>query len=184
MTGTQLTVTRFYREAGVPKVEAVLWKWVRSKHDDARGEVVDPGLAARARPLPAAYDPGLTPNLWVWVAANDPAAKIPRPAETIRGSVSKPDGSVVDTEDHVHAVGSEHWSYYQLPLRAGVELIDEDTWRSEMDVLATKQQALEAARAQAVEEATKVRDGHKATARGKLSALGLTDDEVTAILGG
>lgn len=184
MSETTLTVARYYREGGIPKVEAVLWKWVRSTHDDARGEVLDPGLAARARPLPAEVDPGLTPNQWVWVSANDAAAKLPRPTETIRGSVSKPDGSVLDTVDHVHAPDSEYWSYYRLPLRVGVELIDEETWRSEMEALAAAKAAADAVRAQEVEDAKKVRDGHKASARAKLSALGLTDDEVTAIIGG
>jgi hypothetical protein len=180
---TTLTVLRYYREGGIPKVEAVLWKWVRSNHDDARGAVVDPGLAARARPLPAPYDPGLTPNLWVWVSANDPAAQIPRPSEVVHGTISKPDGEVLDTVDHRHGEGSKYWNFYQLPLRSGVELLDEATWKAEMDALATVAEAGRAARSAAAAQQEQDRAAHKASARAKLAALGLTDDEVSAITG-
>lgn len=177
-----VTILRYYREAnGTPKVEAVLWKWARSTHDDARGQVIDPGVAARARPLPAEFDPGISPNQWVWVAANDAAAKLPRPTETIRGTQSKPDGEVVDTVDHFHAEEAPYWSYYKLPLRAGVELIDEEVWRADMERLAAAKKAADEARAAEIAAAKQEREAHKSTARGKLSALGLTDAEISAL---
>lgn len=183
MSDVTTTVTRYYREDGLPRVEAVLWKWVRSTLDDAHGEVLDPGLAARARPLPAEFDPGMVPNRWVWIAANDAAAKLPRPTETIRGTASKADGSVVDTVEHVHAVDAPYWAYYRLPLRAGVELIDEEVWRAESAAVAEKTQLARAARVASTEAAKKEREAHRATAREKLSKLGLSDDEIRAIVG-
>ncbi len=184
MNDTILTVARYYREGGVPKVETVLWKYVRSSHDDSRGEVVDPGLAARARPLPAEHDPGLSPNQWVWVAAETPAVKLPRPTEQIRGFRTLPTGEVIDTVDHAHAAGAAYWSYYSLPFRSGVELIDEETYRSEVAAAAAQKAKNDEARKQATVEAKNDRATQRASAAEKLSKLGLTEDEIRAVIGG
>lgn len=180
MTETTLTVIRHYVEKGQPKAEALGWRWVRGAVDDVRGEHVDPGLVAKSRPLPAAFDPGLTPNRWVWIGGNDIAAKLPRP-EATRGSRATVDGEVVDTVDHFHAEDSPYWDYYKLPLREGVELISEERFA----VLVAEQQAEnERIRAERLKEAEAVkasREAARESARGKLLALGLTDSEIDAL---
>jgi hypothetical protein len=190
MAETTLTVLRHYVENETPRVEAVGWRHVPGDPNDSDavalrgGAHVDPGLVAKARPLPAEFDPGLTPNRWVWIGANDPAAKLPRPDETARGSIAKADGSTVDTVEHHHHDDSAYWDYYKLPLRHGVALISEDEYQQRVTIAATREAALKADRDAALEQAKATREGHRASARDKLSKLGLTDDEIAAIVGG
>lgn len=186
MSDLQTTVTRFYLDGGKPRVEHLAWRWLRSSIDADRGEVVsnaDAGFVAKARPLPAAYDPGLTPNLWVWVAANDPAAQYPRPDEIRRGVRLSPSGEQVETAENVYADDSTYWDYYSLPLRAGVELVDEATWRARVAELEAAGEAARVEQAERVAAAQAERAAQRASARAKLLALGLTEAEVDSLTG-
>lgn len=176
MSDTITTIVRHYLEKGLPKAETVLWKWVQGAESAA-----DPGLLAKGRRLPAEHDPGLTPNLWVWVAADSPAAKIGRPDQMVRGNRVLPDGTTIDTVDHFHGDGSIYWDYYRLPLRAGVELIDEETWAAAVAAQKAQDEAGASERAKAAAEAREAREKAKASAREKLAALGLTEAEISAL---
>jgi hypothetical protein len=181
VTETTLTVVRHYVEAGQPKAEAIAWSWVRSSLDDSRGVNVDPGLAARARPLPPEFDPGLEPNLWVWVQANDPAAKLPRAGETVRSTVATSSGETVDTVEHFHAEKAPYWDYYRLPLRDGVELITEDRFAALVEARTADTAKARAEIRASAQAAKDERAATVASARAKLAALGLTDAEIDAL---
>lgn len=180
---TTAVVVRYYLDGGAPKTEAVRWQWAPPAADPIDGKIVDLGLAARARPLPEAVDPGLVPNAWVWVGANDPAVVLPRPDEVERGQESKADGTVVDTVDNHHHDRSAYWNYYKLPLRPGVEIVEESVYRAAVEESAKVEGSAKETREKSHEARRATRQAARATARAKLVKLGLSDAEVTAIIG-
>lgn len=190
MSETTITVLRHYREGPTLKVEAVLWRWIRGGQDDhgrpdeGLSARVSPVDLARARRLPPEYDPGLIPNRWVFAAVNDPAAKLPKPDAVDRGEKQNPDGSVTEVVEHHHHDDAAYWDYYRLPLRADVELLTQDEWAAAVEVAKAADAAREAEKAAVAEQAKKDRDALQTSARAKLERLGLTPDEVSAILGG
>lgn len=183
MSTEQITVSvvRYYLDSGVAKAEMVLWQWVRGAVGEDRP---DPGLLAKARPLPAAYDPGLKPNQWVWIGANDAAAALPRPKEIVRGVSTDVEGNQVETAEHFHGEDSAYWDYYRLPLRTGVELVAEDVWRTAGDAAKAATAKVKADREAAAAEARAARDVLRASAAEKLAKLGLTVDEVAVLFKG
>jgi hypothetical protein len=186
VTETVVTLLRRYLDKGHPKVEAVTWQWVpgdRSSSDRAStvGNV-DPGMAAKARPLPAESDPGLVPNRWVWIGANDPAAKLPRPGVSTPGERSMPDGTSVPTVELHHHDDGAYWDYYRLPLRPGVEIVDEDRWATAAEEARVAAVALAEERDKKSKRDRADRDKKRGTVRAKLQKLGLDDDEIDALI--
>lgn len=121
MAGIDLIIERRYTEGRVAKLEQITWQhipdpeirwqYVQRRFRKPKLVEVDNNQVPdrRGRPLPEWCAPDYPPNRWLWIRASSPAADL--------GSVAQVDG--------VYPDDSPWWSYYDIPLRAGVVLLSQ-----------------------------------------------------------
>lgn len=124
-------VERRYLDHGRPVMEEVQWVQAPSRRARIfRGRDPEAIDVRKARPLPRWCDPGLSPNLWVWTVGLRLAADLSTVIPDIVSAswVSDGKGGLREEAETAYGPGSRYWSLYDLPLRAGCQLVHRSVW--------------------------------------------------------